>query len=384
VSLKREYVFKILMLGDTAVGKTSLIDMYLTKKFADDYHPTLGTNIITKKITIDGPEGSITVVLVIWDIAGQEKYKISRVMYFSGCSGALFVYDITRNPTFENIESNWLKDYQTYSGQEGVFLLIGNKIDLKDNRGVPTEKGKELANKINAQDFIETSAKYGENVEKAFEDLVRRILTKQGVGIEKLKREIPITTAELIGEYKGLVKNRVVKALLQAYHDILDYDGMKSILREAGELDLRNIHAIDGNKLTKFFAFKKVMAAQNCLLYGCDNLLFEIGKKFAFYLFPFGKEFEEIITDINNLIQTDWTVEILEMSEDSYTLNVKNCIFCTETGVTCDLFEGFLVHSLQKTLPANKFVSFERNSKDPFDPNHNNFTIKLKIENLKT
>jgi predicted hydrocarbon binding protein len=136
--------------------------------------------------------------------------------------------------------------------------------------------------------------------------------------------------------------------------------------------------------MTKFFAFKKVMAAQNCLLYGCDNLLFEIGKKFAFYLFPFGKDFEEIIMEVNNLIQTDWTVELTEMSEESYTVNVENCIFCTETGVSCDLFEGFLVHSLQKTLPSDKFVAFEGKRKNVFDPKHKNFTIKLRIENLKT
>ena len=83
---------------------------------------------------------------------------------------------------------------------------------------------------------------------------------------------------------------------------------------------------------------------------------------------------------LNNLIQTDWIVEISEASEDSYTVQVKNCIFCTETGVSCDLFEGFLVHSLQKSLPTNQYVAYDCKRKSPFDPKHKNFIIKLKVE----
>ncbi|MCK4371298.1 MAG: hypothetical protein KAW03_09535, partial [Candidatus Lokiarchaeota archaeon] len=103
----------------------------------------------------------------------------------------------------------------------------------------------------------------------------------------------------MIGDYKGTVKNKVVVALLQAYHDILDYDGMKSILREAEMMYIKDIRDENPNDSIDFFSFKKIISAQNCLLYDSSILLFEIGKKFSFYLFPFGISFAEIIDEIN-------------------------------------------------------------------------------------
>ncbi|GAH41871.1 unnamed protein product, partial [marine sediment metagenome] len=86
-------------------------------------------------------------------------------MYFQGCVGALLVYDVTRHNTFETINSKWLKDFRKYVKKEGTYILIGNKIDLKDERAVSTEDGEKYAKEIDASNFIETSAKYGENVE---------------------------------------------------------------------------------------------------------------------------------------------------------------------------------------------------------------------------
>jgi len=163
----------------------------------------------------------------------------------------------------------------------------------------------------------------------------------------------------MIGDYKGTVKNKVVTALLQAYHDCLDYDGLKSILIEAGLLDLKDIKEIDPDKSLDYFSFKKIITAQNILLYECKRLLFEIGRKMSFYLFPFGKNFEEIVNELNESIDTDWRVKIIESSEQLYRIEVKNCIFCTQTGVPCDLFIGFMVHSLQKSLTTDKEVSHE-------------------------
>lgn len=184
----------------------------------------------------------------------------------------------------------------------------------------------------------------------------------------------------MIGDYKGFVKNKVVVALLQAYHDILDYDGMKSILREAEMLHIKDIRDKDPNDTLDFFFFKKIISAQNCLLYDSSDLLFEIGKKFSFYLFPFGKSFEEIIDEINSSIITDWKVNIIENNESKITLQVHRCIFCSEIGVPCDLFKGFLVHSLQKSLPSEYVVIYEGDKEDVNDPNHNSFVAKLKIK----
>ncbi len=170
----KEFVFKIVILGDAAVGKTSLINQYIEQSFEEDYKPTLGANIIRKDVFID--EINASVRLIMWDLAGQEKYNVIRSMYFQGCVGALLVYDVTRHNTFETINSKWLKDFKKYVKKEGIYILIGNKIDLKDQKGVSTEDGESFSKEINASDFIETSAKYGENVEKAFTNLVYQIL----------------------------------------------------------------------------------------------------------------------------------------------------------------------------------------------------------------
>ncbi|MFX0081640.1 MAG: hypothetical protein ACFE94_07800 [Candidatus Hodarchaeota archaeon] len=184
----------------------------------------------------------------------------------------------------------------------------------------------------------------------------------------------------MIGDYKGEVKFKVVTALLQAYQDILDYDGMKSVLKEAGMLHLKNIRDEDQNQFLDFFSFKKIIAAQNCLLYDSSMLLFEIGKKFSFYLFPYGKKFEEIISEINTIIITDWKVEIVENSPDNIVISVQKCIFCSEIGVPCDLFKGFLVHSLEKSFPSEYGITHFGEKEDLKDPNHNTFLLKLKIE----
>jgi hypothetical protein len=184
----------------------------------------------------------------------------------------------------------------------------------------------------------------------------------------------------MIGDYKGFVKNKVVVALLQAYHDILDYDGMKSILKEAGMMHIKDIRNKNPHDTLDFFSFKKIISAQNCLLYKSPDLLFEIGKKFSFYLFPYGKKFKEIIDEINSSIITDWKVSIIENNENEIYISVDRCIFCSEIGVPCDLFKGFLVNSLEKSLPSEHKVIYEREMDNIQDPKHNNFIFKLKID----
>ncbi len=184
----------------------------------------------------------------------------------------------------------------------------------------------------------------------------------------------------MIGDYQGFVKNRVLTALLQAYQDILDYDGMKSILIEAEMLHLKNIGEEDPNGSLDMFSFKKIISAQNCLLSDSNMLLFEIGKKFSFYLFPFGKGFEEIIKDINSSITTDWKVEIIKNDNNKITIQVDKCIFCSEIGIPCDMFKGFLVHSLEKSLPSEYKIFYNGDKEDVNDPNHNTFNLQLKIK----
>ncbi|KKN39280.1 hypothetical protein LCGC14_0745090 [marine sediment metagenome] len=177
--VQKQIILKLVLLGDAGVGKTSLVNMYTEYHFKEDYKPTLGVNIVVKEIEIEKIDAKIR--LILWDIAGQNRYDLSRKMYFGGALGALFIYDTTRNSTFQNIEAKWLKDVKEFSEGEPAYILIGNKIDLEDSKVISMEAGKKLAEKINASDFVETSAKYGDNVEIAFKKLVDKVLTNRGV-----------------------------------------------------------------------------------------------------------------------------------------------------------------------------------------------------------
>ena len=106
----------------------------------------------------------------------------------------------------------------------------------------------------------------------------------------------------------------------------------------------------------------------------------EIGKKFSFYLFPFGKVFEEIVEDINRLIDADWQVKIVENRAESIIIRVDKCIFCSEIGISCELFKSFLIHSLEKSLPSDFSVVPHETKENINNPNHNSFILKLRIE----
>ncbi|MHA1340787.1 MAG: Rab family GTPase [Promethearchaeota archaeon] len=179
----KEFVFKIAVLGAAGVGKTSLINRYVDRMFKEDYKPTLGASIIAKDVEFSNDEINYMVRLVLWDLAGQEKYENVRPMYFQGCIGAILVYDVTRPSSFKEIKEKWLKDFKQFALENSAYILIGNKIDLTDLRKVDTKQGKELADAIKASAFIETSAKTGENVNNGFTALVKEVLKRLGESV---------------------------------------------------------------------------------------------------------------------------------------------------------------------------------------------------------
>lgn len=164
-----DYTYKILLIGDPAVGKTSLVQRYLHGKFTRDYISTVGMEPYNRYETL----GDSTVLLNLWDIAAGVQMAMKRI-FFKGAKGVIIVFDLTRRDTFENIEL-WLKDVKSMLGSPQV-LLVGNKNDLREDRVIYRREGNHLAREIdNCIGYIETSALTGMRVEEAFLRLARTL-----------------------------------------------------------------------------------------------------------------------------------------------------------------------------------------------------------------
>jgi len=172
---RTEMIFKIIVIGDPAVGKTSLLTNFCGDKFEYEYIPTVGVNITKEPVTIKDDMGKDTTVnLMVWDIAGQPQFYMLHRPYFNGADGMMLVYDITRSSSFSNI-NNWYSTSIKY-GLSGIpRILIGNKIDLKDDRKIILPMAEHLSEKINAP-FFETSAVTGENVPLIFQKIAELTL----------------------------------------------------------------------------------------------------------------------------------------------------------------------------------------------------------------
>ncbi|NVM03756.1 MAG: GTP-binding protein [Candidatus Helarchaeota archaeon] len=154
--------FKIILYGNSAVGKTSIVNRYVNNKFEDDYISTLGYNVLEKIIEL----GKDKISFLIFDIGGQEKFTELRKQYSKGANAALIMYDITDRDSFNNVR-NWYNDLIEFT-DNARFILIANKIDLEDQRQVSTQEGEELAKEIFAEGFFETSAKENIEVDNTF------------------------------------------------------------------------------------------------------------------------------------------------------------------------------------------------------------------------
>lgn len=178
---KRKYTLKMIIIGDYAVGKTSLVQQFIQKSFKKDYRPTLGADISLFDLQLTKSSGIVDVRLMIWDLAGQFNWKRVRQRYYQGSHGVMIVYDITRAPTFFNIEGKWVEELEQFCYKTGEekpsIILVGNKLDLADMEKVGKEKGDNLVKKHeNILEHLQTSAKTGENVKAAFYRLAERII----------------------------------------------------------------------------------------------------------------------------------------------------------------------------------------------------------------
>ncbi len=153
---------KVIAVGDAAVGKTSIAGRYVTGSFESSYKATIGTDIFRKLVTVEGRR----IALLIYDTAGQERFRNLVERYFIGSIGALLVYDVTNRESFDNLPT-WARQVDRHANQ-ALKICIGNKIDLKDERIVDEKEGVGMGRQLGAE-FIETSAKEGDNIETVFE-----------------------------------------------------------------------------------------------------------------------------------------------------------------------------------------------------------------------
>ncbi|XP_043692482.1 ras-related protein RABA4d [Telopea speciosissima] len=159
---KIDYVFKVVLIGDSAVGKSQLLARFARNEFSLDSKATIGVEFQTRTLVIDHK----TVKAQIWDTAGQERYRAVTSAYYRGAVGALLVYDMTKRQSFDHV-ARWLEELRSHADKNIVIMLIGNKSDLGTLRAVPTEDAKEFAQRENLF-FMETSALEATNVETAF------------------------------------------------------------------------------------------------------------------------------------------------------------------------------------------------------------------------
>ncbi|KAF7129753.1 ras-related protein Rab11D [Rhododendron vialii] len=168
-SQKIDYVFKVVLIGDSAVGKSQILARFARNEFSLDSKATIGVEFQTRTLVIQHK----SVKAQIWDTAGQERYRAVTSAYYRGAVGAMLVYDITKRQTFEHIP-RWLEELRAHADKNIVIILIGNKTDLENLRAVPTEDAKEFAEKEGLF-FMETSALEATNVETAFVTVLTEI-----------------------------------------------------------------------------------------------------------------------------------------------------------------------------------------------------------------
>ena len=165
-----ELLYKIIIIGDAAVGKSNILTRYIKNEFCQNQKSTVGVELGIKFIKIKGVNAKIQ----IWDTAGQERYRSITSAYYKGAKGALIVYDITRKATFNNIDK-WISDLKLNGDKDICIVILGNKSDLNDKREITTEEGIKKSEQFKTA-FLETSALNGDNIGKAFEELIQQII----------------------------------------------------------------------------------------------------------------------------------------------------------------------------------------------------------------
>jgi len=168
-------VFKFILVGDTGVGKSSILMKYCDDTFLLEHNVTVGVDFRSKNVQID-PKTNVK--LQIWDTAGQETFGTIVRSFYKDCAAIFLVYDVNSRGTFQNLET-WLSEVRTHCDNEPIYILIGNQVDFNVERQVPYEEGKKFMEDCNLDFFFETSARNGQNIQKAFSEAIKMVYSHQ-------------------------------------------------------------------------------------------------------------------------------------------------------------------------------------------------------------
>merc|ERR1712159_124665 len=205
-STRKKVLLKVIILGDSSVGKTSLMNMYVSRKFNNQYKATIGADFLTKEVMVTHNGDQRLVTMQIWDTAGQERFQSLGVAFYRGADACILVFDLTSRKSFDNLDT-WREEFLVQSGPSETdtfpFVVLGNKCDLKESKVVNNKQALEYckSKKIMSKDgetpmYFETSAKESKDVNKAFTTVATLALEKQP-GDEMSSTYVPDSNLDL-------------------------------------------------------------------------------------------------------------------------------------------------------------------------------------------
>ncbi|XP_034019297.1 ras-related protein Rab-19-like [Thalassophryne amazonica] len=184
-----DFLFKIILIGDSNVGKTCVVQNFKSGVFTERQQNTIGVDFTVRTLDIEGKK----VKMQVWDTAGQERFRTITQSYYRSAHGAMIAYDITRRPTFDSV-TQWIQEVELYGAANVVLVLIGNKCDLEKQRQVHFQEACTLATEKGILAALETSAKESQNVEEAFVMMARELLARNGHHFQKGEPETTNTS----------------------------------------------------------------------------------------------------------------------------------------------------------------------------------------------
>lgn len=178
MATRKKVLLKVIILGDTGVGKTSLMNQYVNRKFSNQYKATIGADFLTKEVMVDDR----IVTMQIWDTAGQERFQSLGVAFYRGADCCVLVFDVSAHSSFKSLDS-WRDEFLIQASprdpENFPFVVLGNKVDLEGERVVSSKKAQQWCQSKNNMPYFETSAKEGQNVEQAFQTIARNALAQE-------------------------------------------------------------------------------------------------------------------------------------------------------------------------------------------------------------